>query len=177
MNSKYQNEQIEGDYNQQIGYIYYIYARELNRVKIGFTVRSIKERMGEFQTGSPTPLSLLGYSVLQNPFFIEQKLHFMFEPFRVRVDGQQIGEWFHAEGIVLNFIWLYANRLVATKYFPEEIQLNPLKLELYNPIMATKGKLFYTDYLKVLDEGRIRRIKQTDQLKYDKMREKENAGS
>jgi hypothetical protein len=41
------------------GFVYFIRADEVNRVKIGFSTRP-EERMGSLKTGSPCSLTLLG---------------------------------------------------------------------------------------------------------------------
>jgi len=75
------------------GMVYLIICR--NFVKIGYTARSVVERLMGLQVGSPYELSLWGTVGDINESF-EHKLHQRYSAFRVR------GEWFEIE--VLSYI-------------------------------------------------------------------------
>lgn len=65
--------------------IYFIYAEEVNRVKIGRSV-DISTRLADLTTSSPVELTLLAYFLA--PVSAERFIHSLFDRYRVR------GEWF-----------------------------------------------------------------------------------
>jgi hypothetical protein len=58
-------------------------------LKIGYSGKSVKNRVKKLQTGSPLPLDILG--VLDGGILEEKELHKKLNRFRVRTDG----EWFY----------------------------------------------------------------------------------
>jgi hypothetical protein len=128
------------------GTIYFIHAAEMNRIKIGITVRSIDDRMKELRTGSCVPLTLLGHSTFQNPEFIEKKLHYLFQQIRVRDKGGFLGEWFYGKNILYHFIWHFANRVSNAGLFPESVLQSKITPEQYaKSIFQVKDLLYFDD--------------------------------
>lgn len=76
--------------------IYFIYAEQVERVKIGFTRTSVEKRLSELQCGSPVPLTLL--AIIGGTVKHEQELHRLFKRFHVR------GEWFEYHDEIKAFI-------------------------------------------------------------------------
>lgn len=72
----------------QSGWVYVIGFG--NYVKIGFTARSVEERIVGLQTGCPEPIKV--YAAFRAPLAFEANLHERFKAF-----GTQ-GEWFRREG-------------------------------------------------------------------------------
>lgn len=69
------------------GIVYFVFAKELNRVKIGFTgFKTVENRLCGLQTSSPCKLELIGYINSNQDF--EKELHNRFDKYRI------IGEWF-----------------------------------------------------------------------------------
>jgi hypothetical protein len=77
---------VESIWTRCKGRIYFIGCTETLRLKIGFTNRSVYDRLAALQTGSPTRLVLLGY--IPGTFESEQNTHARFAAERIR------GEWF-----------------------------------------------------------------------------------
>lgn len=76
--------------------IYFIHAQEVNRVKIGYTDRTVEGRLGTLQTGSPVKLELIGY--IEGDLKVEKILHDRFEADRY------ILEWFDLSHDLRNYI-------------------------------------------------------------------------
>lgn len=89
------------------GFVYFIYAPEVDRVKIGFTV-NLKQRFKELQLGSPTALEMLTY--VRGTFQLELAILAIFHKYRLH------GEWFQAHPDLLAFI---ESLCVAKEYSPE----------------------------------------------------------
>lgn len=72
------------------GYVYFIKAHGMNRVKIGFTRGPFSVRKDGIQTMSPVELERLGVLKVRgaSPRKIEQELHEAFDAYRIW------GEWF-----------------------------------------------------------------------------------
>lgn len=143
-----ENEAIQVDESSRYstGTIYFIHAEEMNRIKIGITVRSIEERMKDLRTGSCVPLNLLGHSTFQNPEYIEKKLHYLFQQIRVRNKSGFLGEWFYGKNILYNFIWHFANRISNAGLFPQSAVQNELKPESYaESLFHIKNLLYFDD--------------------------------
>lgn len=68
------------------GHVYYIGSLETLRVKIGYTSRSLDQRLRALQTGSPTKLGVLAWHVGTPE--LEREIHERFEADRLH------GEWF-----------------------------------------------------------------------------------
>jgi len=75
--------------------IYFIYAEEVNRVKIGKSVK-LDRRLYELQCGSPVKLELI--LSFEAPEIVERKLHALFDQYRV------MGEWFEFVEPIRDFI-------------------------------------------------------------------------
>ena len=69
--------------------IYFIAARELGRVKIGYTDKCPKRRLKALQIGCPTELEL--EATAEGGQVFEQKVHRIFSKFRLH------GEWFQLD--------------------------------------------------------------------------------
>lgn len=78
------------------GYVYIIQAAGTKRYKIGITTRSVTDRLGELQTGSPIQLAIVDCRQFDNCRGIEARLHEKFSHFRV--PGLR-DEWFEVERI------------------------------------------------------------------------------
>jgi hypothetical protein len=94
------------------GYVYFIEAMGLDRIKIGFTTDAPMARRSQLQGACPVELDLLGFSpggAERDARRYETKLHETFGPFRVR------GEWFEAVPIMRGFI---ADALVPWPFTP-----------------------------------------------------------
>lgn len=102
---------------QDIGYVYFILAVEFNRIKIGLTTGAIMKRLGALQTGSCTPLTVLGYSTVQKPITLESNLHTLFKEQQVRYNGQEVGEWFYGHPLLYSFIWHFADKISNPSMF------------------------------------------------------------
>lgn len=76
--------------------VYFIAARRLARVKIGYTAQSIEKRLCELQVGSPDDLVLLGH--IQGGRHVEDELHRRFRGDHLR------GEWFSLSGNIIRFL-------------------------------------------------------------------------
>ncbi len=80
------------------GDVYFVYASEIDRVKIGFCGGgSIKKRMGDLQVGCPIPLTLIGL-VPDGGWWLERNLHEKFKADRV------CGEWFTLSHSIKEYI-------------------------------------------------------------------------
>lgn len=77
------------------GWVYFIHAPEVGRVKIGIAVNPPK-RLMELQVGSPVSLRLLG--VIKGGEQEEAELHSEFYDLRIQ------GEWFRAASDLMEFI-------------------------------------------------------------------------
>lgn len=75
-----------GRVSDVVGFVYFIGAPAVRRIKIGWSQDHPSRRLHTFQTGSPVPLVLLAY-VEANPA-AEKELHRRFASLRVA------GEWF-----------------------------------------------------------------------------------
>ena len=71
---------------KDFGWVYFVLAREVNRVKIGFTTYDPGYRLQTIQANSPVTLKII--AVLQGPREWESKLHKKFTAWRLH------GEWF-----------------------------------------------------------------------------------
>jgi len=61
-------------------------ADETAPVKIGFTARTVEERLSEFNIGSPVPLNII--AAIRAPQEVEKNIHKLCREFRLH------GEWF-----------------------------------------------------------------------------------
>lgn len=113
------------------GHIYYIGCAETQRVKIGFTTRSLSKRLRALQTGSPTKLGVLAWH--KGTMEDEQRLHERF------ADERLHGEWFDMSGRLLEHLMNGAvlevasarvNGRVAPSWAPAA--LNAMSQEDYN---------------------------------------------
>jgi hypothetical protein len=68
------------------GWVYLIEAKEIRRLKIGFTTKSPESRLKGLQTGSPAALSVVAQ--VKSLSGLELRLHKKFARYRV------VGEWF-----------------------------------------------------------------------------------
>ena len=75
--------------------IYFVLAKEVDRVKIGRTV-NIFERFSTMQTCSPVKLDLLVYFAA--PVCIEKKIHARFASYHCH------GEWFKYSGEIMSMV-------------------------------------------------------------------------
>ena len=64
--------------------VYFIYAKEVNRVKIGFTT-NLTERFENLQASSPCNLEVL--LAIPGDFNLEQTIHTRLKAARLRVSG------------------------------------------------------------------------------------------
>jgi hypothetical protein len=78
------------------GYVYFIACEPMEAVKIGFTTKSPSSRLRALQTGSPSPLKMLGY--VPGTQDEERKLHAAFSPLCIHL------EWFRFEWKLRDFI-------------------------------------------------------------------------
>lgn len=78
-----------------LGFIYFVHAPDLKRIKIGFTV-NLKVRLNELQMGSPADLKLL--VAVRGPLQVEFALLAAFHNYRIH------GEWFRAAPCLMRFI-------------------------------------------------------------------------
>jgi hypothetical protein len=79
-----------------VSFVYFIRAGETGPIKIGYTAKSPKRRMGDLQTGSPQPLSLL--LVVKGDVAYERKMHLKFQAARSH------GEWFRPTRSLIRYI-------------------------------------------------------------------------
>lgn len=79
-----------------VGYVYFVGAEEVCRVKIGFSFHDPDERFKPLETGSPVKLSKLG--LMRGEFRREAELHRRFAKYRARL------EWFHLVPEISDFI-------------------------------------------------------------------------
>lgn len=77
------------------GFVYFIHAPSVKRLKIGFTV-NVNTRFNELQLGSPVKLVLLNY--VRGAFQLEITLLALFDRYRIH------GEWFEAAPDLLRYI-------------------------------------------------------------------------
>ena len=75
------------------GWVYLLWARGTDRLKVGFTRHPIDKRVGQIRWGSPYPIELVG--AVRARMANERTLHRFLRPWRVH------GEWFAPEGLVL----------------------------------------------------------------------------
>ncbi len=78
------------------GKIYFILGKKSKRIKFGFTLGRVEKRMGSLQTGSPEPLTILGW--IPGTCQDEKALHKRFKPLNVK------GEWFTETDELKSFI-------------------------------------------------------------------------
>lgn len=77
------------------GYIYFLHAKEVRRIKIGFTT-NLNARLRELKMGSPTELILFNY--VRGTFHLEQVLLGVFAKYRLH------GEWFESSEDIIKFV-------------------------------------------------------------------------
>lgn len=87
-----QNQELVRTVSKSACSIYFIQCQSTKLIKIGFA-SNIKNRFSSIQTGSPTPLKIIGAVVCDKS--IEKKLHDKFENIRVH------GEWFKPSDYLL----------------------------------------------------------------------------
>ena len=83
------------------GWVYFITCEELNAVKIGLTLGDPEQRLRTLQTGSVYKLELLGLipcASSSEARRLEQELHYLFLPLRIRA------EWFRQDGRLLDLL-------------------------------------------------------------------------
>lgn len=91
------------------GYVYFLEAKGIKRVKIGFTT-SPKTRLNELRLGSPVPLTIL--KVVRGNLSLEIAVLALFHKYRLH------GEWFDSHDKLMRFI----KSLCEDKYYsPEEL--------------------------------------------------------
>lgn len=91
------------------GYVYFIHAPEVGRIKIGFT-QNLAFRLRELEMGSPTHLLLM--RSVQGTLHLEQTILSLFHKYRLH------GEWFSAAPVLVRFIERLKD---GTKYSSEEL--------------------------------------------------------
>ena len=79
-----------------IGYVYFVGAEEVGRVKIGYTLFDPNGRFETLETGSPVKLSKLG--LMRGSLAREAELHSRFKHHHAR------REWFHLDSEIVEFI-------------------------------------------------------------------------
>lgn len=57
------------------GFVYFILASDVSRIKVGFTSCDPEARLSNCLTGSPVPLSLYGHVTTQLPMLCEKTIH------------------------------------------------------------------------------------------------------
>lgn len=87
------------------GWVYFAYAPEVNRCKIGWTSRTPEERL-QFATDSPVAINVWGM-LRASGETIEYALHCHFQRLRVR------GEWFAVDEELRNFVELHTYSSVS----------------------------------------------------------------
>lgn len=157
-------------FQQPIGYVYFILATEFNRIKIGITTRALSDRIKELQTGSCTPLTIMGYSIIQNPEKIESWLHLLFSEQRISFENVPMTEWFHGHPMLHFFIYNWAQRITNEYAFSDEIRnlwskeyQNTNKFfEWYGSIMGIQKANYYEDIHLAIDGLKPKRISKKD---------------
>jgi len=77
------------------GYIYFLFAPEVGRIKIGFTT-NFKQRLADLKNTSPCELELL--KIVRGNFQTELALHAVFH------GSRQMGEWYEVTQKLVDFI-------------------------------------------------------------------------
>lgn len=77
-------------------FVYFIRGKTTRRIKIGYTSRTVWDRLRDHQVGSPDVLEVVG--VINAPQYFETALHRILEPYRSH------GEWFDASAVIMKFI-------------------------------------------------------------------------
>lgn len=91
--------EIKRAFNRKVRYIYFVYAEEVNRVKIGIA-NNAEQRLKDLRVGSPCELELLATFKDDQPNnLLENYLHGKFKKYRLH------GEWFEYSDEIKNFIW------------------------------------------------------------------------
>jgi len=89
------NARILNSMLSSIPHVYFLYARELNTVKIGYTTE-IQQRVANLQTGYPYALDLAG--TIMGGQYIESVLH------KKLKNNLISGEWFYVDGMVADVV-------------------------------------------------------------------------
>ena len=115
------------------GFTYLVLAKESSRIKIGFSSSLPHNRLDNLRTGSPEPLSMLGFFIGN----FESSLHLKFRSFR------RHREWFEAAAVLS---WLCR---VGVADIPASVLEPPSSAPRLHPI--PKGRMFTSreaaDYL------------------------------
>jgi hypothetical protein len=82
------------------GYVYFIEAPSVHRIKIGWAHGDLRVRLSGLQVGSPVPLVILAY--MRALFEREAELHRRFASLR------EIGEWFRDDPLLRRYIEKHA---------------------------------------------------------------------
>lgn len=78
------------------GYVYFVHAPEVSRIKIGWSAEHPDVRLAALRTGSPVVLERMGF--LRGKSSLENQMHARFRKHRLQ------REWFHAGPDLLEFI-------------------------------------------------------------------------
>lgn len=114
--------------------VYFIQQADSGPIKIGYTDRDIKERLGELQTGNGAELHLLG--AIEGTLQTERALHIILSTYKIR------GDWFEPAETVLGTIRTF----LADKYICVPLDKNNQSEKLI-------GKISY--FIKRPGSGRI----------------------
>jgi Meiotically Up-regulated Gene 113 (MUG113) protein len=80
----------------RFGYVYFIWAKRSDRIKIGFTLHDPNLRFIEINVGSPEPLTK--HALMRGTRQLEKELHRRFKRFKAK------GEWFRFKQPIDDFI-------------------------------------------------------------------------
>lgn len=120
------------------GCVYVIGNKEVGVYKIGFTRRTVGERLADIQSMSPLPLAVITHFLVFDAPRIEQQLHQKFEK------KHSHGEWFKLDAVDLDSLAGCVDD--GDLFRDQDPQQDVLKLKAPLPKKPTFGELYWWQF-------------------------------